>query len=371
MSCNLLQILIISPEPWNAHFVSKHHYAISLAKMEIKVYYLDPPDDSVGAIQINKTNHDNLYNIIAPKVASGLRFYPRFLRKWIEARWLKKLEKQIGCSFDVIWLFENSRFYNMEFASKRLKIYHQVDLNQNFHIKEAASSADICFCTTDFIKKELVQFNDKVYKIHHGTAINAIKKELPNHKIKCFSRLNSNVSLIGNLNIPFLNITIIQELVKQYPEVMFHFVGDYSEKSKLFENCKEFTNIVWWGRVESNFIPEVLLKSDVLLLIYKASNEFERMQLASPHKVMEYLASGKTIVATYTAEYKNKPGLLEMANGDDEFINTFDKVINNLQIYNSEEKQKMRKSFAMDNTYEKQLSRILVYLKNHQLIDTE
>lgn len=370
MSCNLLQILIISPEPWNAHFVSKHHYAISLAKMEIKVYYLDPPDDSVGAIQINKTNHDNLYNIIAPKVASGLRFYPRFLRKWKEARWLKKLEKQIGYSFDVIWLFENSRFYDLGFAGDRLKIYHQVDLNQNFHIKEAASSADICFCTTDFIKQELVHFNDKVYKIHHGVANKTKRSKLSEKQITNFSKSKINVSLIGNLDIRFLDNTIIQKIVKQHPNVIFHFVGNYNFGSEVYKTCSSYNNITWWGKVESELIPAILSECGIHLLIYKAEKKSDTMQLASPHKIMEYLASGKVIVATYTDEYKDKPGLLEMTQEKEEFIATFKKVVNNLKTYNSEENQKMRKSFAQDNTYERQLSRILSHLKSHELIDT-
>ena len=59
----------------------------------------------------------------------------------------------------------------MKFAGDRLKIYHQVDLNQNFHVREAAHRADICFCTTDFIKRDIIPYNDKVYKIHHGVTL--------------------------------------------------------------------------------------------------------------------------------------------------------------------------------------------------------
>ena len=37
-------ILILSPQSWGKMFVSKHHYAIGLAKKGAVVYFLNPPD---------------------------------------------------------------------------------------------------------------------------------------------------------------------------------------------------------------------------------------------------------------------------------------------------------------------------------------
>ena len=74
-------------------------------------------------------------------IVKGLRFYPKKIRNFTEKKWLEKLEDKIGQRFTTVWLFENSRFYDMSFAERRLKIYHQVDLNQNFHVREAASSS--------------------------------------------------------------------------------------------------------------------------------------------------------------------------------------------------------------------------------------
>ncbi len=38
-------ILIISPQAWGKMFLSKHHYAIELAKLGNEVYFLNPPDN--------------------------------------------------------------------------------------------------------------------------------------------------------------------------------------------------------------------------------------------------------------------------------------------------------------------------------------
>ena len=45
-------ILIISPESWDEHSVSKHHYAMTLAARGSSVFFLNPPDDALNGIHI-------------------------------------------------------------------------------------------------------------------------------------------------------------------------------------------------------------------------------------------------------------------------------------------------------------------------------
>jgi len=294
--------------------------------------------------------------VLSPQVASGLRFYPGFLRRWLEARWLKQLEKLTNVKIDVIWLFENSRFFDMSFAGNRLKIYHQVDLNQDFQVETAAKAADICFTTTDFITQKLQPYNPLVYKIHHGVSISASVQELPADLAKNFSSTEVQVGYIGNLDIAYLDVPLLSGLVKTFPEVTFHFVGGYSKEGKLYQACANDSNVVWWGQVDSSSIPAVLKRCDILLVTYLAE-EFKE-QLASPHKMMEYLASGKTIVATYTDEYKDKRHLLEMVDSSSDFPDRFAKVVAQLDLYNSVEKQASRVEYAFANSYDRQLDKI-------------
>ena len=83
---------------------------------------------------------------------------------------------------------------------------------------------------------------------------------------------------------------------------------------------------------------------------------------------MEYLASGKVTVSTYTDEYKDKRDLLEMVDDSKEYVRKFEKVIENLDFYNSDEKQEERITFAKNNSYEKQFEKISrLYLKQYNL----
>ncbi len=360
---NNKQILIISPEQWKWQHVSKHHYAITLASKGFKVYFLNPPISTLNQVKMLDTQYQNLYEIEAPQVTKGLRLYPKRLRNFMEKAWLKKLEKNIGTKFDIIWLFENSRFYDLNFAEDRLKIYHQVDSNQNFHIKEASSSADICFCVTDFIKRDLLPYNQKVFKITHGINFTNQKSSLSKTQEDRFNHNSINVAYIGNLDMIYINEDILYKLTTKYSNITFHFIGSYSPQGTLYKICKEMKNIIWWGRVESTLIPTILEKIDISLLAYRV-DEY-REQLANSHKILEYLYSGKVTIATYTDEYKDKRHLLEMLDDSDKYLQKFDEVVKNLDFYNSKEKQQERILYAEDSSYEKQLEKVLLLIRKY------
>ncbi len=48
-------ILLISPESWGKSFVSKHHYAVELAKKGNIVYFLNPPSDTNQSLKLKRT----------------------------------------------------------------------------------------------------------------------------------------------------------------------------------------------------------------------------------------------------------------------------------------------------------------------------
>jgi glycosyltransferase involved in cell wall biosynthesis len=362
----LSNILLISPEHWAAHTVSKHHYAMTLAARGAKVFFLNPPDDSLSGIIIQQADgQDDLFIVSSPKVARGLRFYPSFLRRWLENRWLQRLEKLAGLKILTIWLFENSRFFDMRFAGKRLKIYHQVDQNQEFNPEKAASTADICFCVTDFIRQKLLMFNPSVYKINHGLATMPNPTPLTEAQLNRFNLKVPHAVYIGNLEMEYLDVELLAQLARRFSGVQFHFIGDFRNDGRLRVQTGALSNVVWWGKINYMLIPAILDCADILLVAYKASSYKD---VANSHKMMEYLACGKTIVATYTDEYKDKRHLLEMVDDSGNYLAAFERVVSNLAEYNSPEHQAERKAFARANTYEKQLDRIIELLKQHHLL---
>jgi hypothetical protein len=357
-------ILIVSPEFWSDHCVSKHHYAVTLA-INFFVFFLNPPIENVKHIDIKKSSVERLYLISFGGIARGLRFFPSFVRQYFERNFLYDIEKKTGKRIDIVWLFENSRFFDMRFAEDRIKIYHQVDLNQNFNLQVAASTADICFCTTNFIKNKILKFNKNTYKIDHGVTPFEERSLMPFEYSGKFKSNRINVVYVGNLQMEYLDNELLMQLVCKFKNVHFHFVGWYTKDCLLWKMTDGLSNITWWGKVDYHFIPNMLEKFDVLLVVYKEKHYKDQ---ANPHKIMEYLLSGKVIVATYTDEYKDKRHLLEMVDNSSDYINVFERVVNNLSEYNSEERQFERNLFAESNTYDKQIDKIFSLLRKHNLL---
>lgn len=349
-------VLIISPEPWETNQVSKHHYARTLARRGHTVLFLDPPGPAGSALSIDKANGEAGEILLArgPRVAPGLRFMPRFLRRALERRWLERLESMAGVHIDIVWLFENSRFYDMSFAGNRLKIYHQVDLNQDRHVAAAAASADIAFAVSDIILDRIVRHATNVHKIPHGVlgVESGVKGDWPRIRPERVA-----AACIGNLDIAYLDARICREVVCGSPEVDFHFIGSYSETGALHQSLHAMPNAFFPGRLPSRDLPAVLNKMDVTMIVYDTIHH--RDQVANPHKLMEYLASGKVTVATFMDEYQSlADGLIVMVNQPADYPAAFRAVIANLDHWNSPELRAARIAYALDNTYDRQIDRI-------------
>jgi hypothetical protein len=95
---------------------------------------------------------------------------------------------------------------------------------------------------------------------------------------------------------------------------------------------------------------------DIFLLCYSGDKNVAEM--ANPHKMLEYLSTGKAVVSHYVDEYIGYPDLIEMVESNRELPVKFKEVVRKIEYYNSPIKSEARKVFAFQNTYMKQLDRI-------------
>lgn len=348
-------ILIISPEPWSENHVSKHHYAIELAKQGNSVFYLNPPKTSGATLFQALGNQTNLKIINYTSGIMGLRFFPRFLARILMTWEVAKLQSICGVQFDIVWSFDNSRFFDLEaFGKNILKIAHIMDFNMDFQLEPHAQSADICFGVTQGIVNKLLRANSNSHFINHGFAGGADSQQNLDGKVRAV--------YTGNLLIPYLNWDLIKKLVQGNRDVEFTFLGNFQRDKLTPEGLRD--NIDWlnsqencklMGQVAATSLESHYANADILLLFYDHIRHPK--QVANSHKILEYLGSGKVVMANFTKEYEGLE-LLLMSDSDEEYLELFSKVKIDIEKYNDEEQMKRRMDFANANSYMRQLERI-------------
>lgn len=351
-------ILLISPEPWDHIFVSKHHYAVNLAERGNRVYYLGPPSKEWV---LAKTGLENVFLLRYTGFPKGIRYYPSFLQQLIFLYVFKRLELTCSAQFDVVWSFDNSVFFDFSFLpASTLKISHIVDFNQNFQTRRAATTADLCLCTTERIKVNLKRFNLNTFKIGHGFNTRASLKA----EVLVRRRHQRLIAVYaGNLSIPYIDWSLLWQVVERNPDVDFIFLGpnstalpEDSSMSIAKRKVLKRSNTTFPGKVDFSELEGYYQLSDVLLVAYM--ERYQDGQVANPHKMMEYLGSGKVIVATKTSEYEGLYPHIVMSERNSEWPQLFQKVKEQLEYYNSIELQDRRVAIARANTYEKQIEKI-------------
>jgi len=365
-------ILILSPEKWGDMHISKHNYAIELSKNN-RVFFFNPPVRQIGLTTTISIHNDynNLhivnYKLFSPYV---LKFHLRLIFNYLFNLKIKSILRKIKTKPDVIWSFDLGLFPDLNLFNARYKIFHPVDV---FNIKDKylpIKSADLIISVADKILENIPVNKTKII-INHGLSGTYLEKAklLSKKKITIQKKNKINVGYIGNLLNSTLDSKIFNEIIKQNPDIEFHLWGSYSsetanlggelnEMNKCFiDFIQKANNVILYGNTNPKKIIEDIDKIDVFILIYKYPNgDTDRI---NAHKILECLSTGKVVVCTQISYYKNFTDLIPMTfEKNEDFPALFQKVITNLEYYNSPELQKKRIEYALDNTYEKQIERI-------------
>ena len=236
-----------------------------------------------------------------------------------------------------------------------MKIYFQVDQNQDFHPEIAARTADIVFAINDEILGIVKPFNKNSFKISHsfqGNLSEQAQQLLAGKYIYSRAVDRLQVMYVGNLDNEYIDFDLFQEVISGHPEADFLLVGPYDQEGEMYGRIQKYSNAKFLGQVDSKKIPELLSSADMLMLIYGRNFTF------SSHKLLEYLGSGKAIASTYMSEFAQEKSLVCMSVNHEDYEKVFADTLNNLEELNRPEKMKARIRYALDCTYPNQLDKI-------------
>lgn len=369
-------IFIISYENWGPMLMSKHHYAIELARAGNKVYFINHPDRRKtlkrGEIKISDVQPERIHvvhhRLILPYF---LKFRFNALFNFFTRIHINKIIKKTGQYPDVVWSFDTGNTLPLKyFIKSKWRILMPVD-GPYGHKDEirSAKKADVIISVTARILNVFSNVNVPKLLVNHGVA-NVFLEQIDCKPVDDRIRVGYSGSLIRN----DLDTDTFLKIIDRYDDIIFEFWGEHNFKKSnihlpqdvhnntlnFIETLKAKKNVVLHGPVSSEHLAAGLVRMSILLICYNIKND------QNHHKVLEYLGTGKVIVSNYMSSYAEEdPDLVYMDRSEDgrsELAGIFDAVVSQLSSFNSAEKQRKRKDFAKKFSYANNVRRIDEFL---------
>ncbi len=366
-------ILILSPQAWGKMFLSKHHYAIELAKLGNVVYFLNPPAQTPAnlkkSIEIKYSHvHPNLF-LIDHRLyfPYWLKFKFFFAFHWLMKFQVKRILKKIERPIDIIWSYDIGNFYPFGFFNRdALRIFHPVDEPLNLPAIEAAEGAEIIFSVTEEILSKYSKYDVPKHLIRHGLAGDFV--DLP---LNATVNKPLHIGYSGNLSRNDIDRETLVKIIEENRNCIFEFWGSFtadqsniggaldSETEDFIARLRSNSNVVLHGVVPTAELAIAINRMQAFLICYDVQRD--QSKGTNSHKVMEYLSTGKVIISSNLTSYEKHPELVQMVpdrNHNHSLPLLFKQIINQLDEYNSIPQQEQRKEYARENSYANQVFRI-------------
>ena len=313
-----MKVLLISPQHWGIMRVSKHHYAIELAKMGHKVFFLEPTEASWkwnrSGFEIVNSDTKGV-QLVRQKIniPYNLKFHAKGLFDWFIKKHIQKLEKHLG-PFDLVWSFDLTNAMPLKFFSKESKkIFFAADWPQVSDAVKAADGADLLVSVAQEILDQYpTKPLTKKLLIDHGVAecfIEAGKQPF----VKTDEIIRIGMS--GNFLRPDIDRPVLLDIIKNFNNIIFECFGSYeyinsniggeldSETSKFINELRESPNVILHGMLHPESLALELRRMDIFLICYDLTRDYSKG--TNYHKVMEFLCYRRPIVSNYVSRYKN------------------------------------------------------------------
>lgn len=357
------RILVVSPEPWGSQRVSKHHYAQAACDAGARVYFLGPRYSD--SIRVAAQNGDTPTLVSAPRPLRGMRFLPERLCAQAEARYLQRIATACGGRFDLLWNFDLYRFRHLtERTGALYRLLHVMDLPRPSDLRRPAQLADGIILISDRMREHVQASDAHVMQLPHGLST---KRQDMSHPPELPP--GTKMGYLGNLAIPYLDLAPLVQIAERYPQHWLYLMGPMGgdlggnkpADAALWERLTTLPNVVLTGPIPFDRIDVWLRAMDLLLISYDTV-KYPR-ETAHPHKVLEYLRSGRTILASHMMDMMHVRDHITMMEPSLPISAAIDQVLAELPKTNAADKQQARMEFARSMGYDQLLDRIARFIQ--------
>jgi hypothetical protein len=321
--------LIISPESWGKMRISKHHYAIELAKNGYEVFFLEPlvADWRVRSrrFDCSGSNFQGLH-VVSQSISFpyNVKFHLQIVYSFLMRYHIRSLEREFG-PFDLVWSYDLNDSIPLRFFSSGIKkIFFAADWPQSQSFVRASEGADLIVSVAkEILELYLPEGDAGRLLLQHGVApcfIEAAK--LPFNP----SSDRIKVGMTGNLLRPDIDRVVLLQIISTHHSIDFELYGpfssgqsnlgcDFDEETELFiEKLRSNTNVTLHGVVTPEELAMELREIDVFLICYDASRD--QSKATNYHKVTEFLAYGRPIIANRISAHIGNSMVIQTANAN-------------------------------------------------------
>ena len=303
-------IFIISSDRWGTMKVSKHHYALELADMNCRVFFIEPPKLTYTGIDIRQCPDHPMISIVNYKpMFRGKRFLPAFLFSFLLKQQVKALLKKIDEKPDVVWSFQGYLFENLGWFGAPVNIFFAAD---QFYYKELPPevySASLLLGVSDTIFDRLKTSGRPAFQINHGLQKSFVDgaQILLKQGVSISAGKEMVAGYSGNLRMEALDRKTMMQVIGENPGIKFIFWGSYKpqdlnlggvqdEDTDTFISFLEVQpNVDLRGVVSSEQLQIQMKEVDFFWLCWKIGLN-SMWDGSNSHKILEYLSTGRPVV---------------------------------------------------------------------------
>lgn len=359
--------------------VSKHHYALELARQNCLVYFIEPPQLSTKGIEIKPcADHSRIQLVSYKPVFRAKRFLPAFVFRFLLYRQVQLLLKKINRRPDAVWCFQGYLFENLRWFKAPVNLFFAADQFYYSELPSEIYSADHSFAVSDTIYERMKKSGRSVYMIGHGVQqrFADMAERLLNREFSVPAGKKITAGYVGNLRMEALDRETMMRVVEENPGVHFIFWGSYqsndlnlggvenSETDRFIRFLEEKCNVDLRGAVSGEMLQEQMEEADLFWLCWKIGVN-SLWDGSNSHKLLEYLSTGKPVVAHHVSSYKDSDLLYMLPVKENSgYCDLFRQTVEVVRKGEDDQKISKRLQTAVQSSYKKKLELIEELISN-------
>lgn len=356
-------IYILSPEPFGGNLLSKHHYAIELARRN-HVYLICYKKNMQEKFLLREVR-PGIQEICFRNSFRFIYHLPSFIcRQWF-AYEIKNIIRSIGEPPDVVISFFPYFFWWLKDFGARVCLFGLYDYIP--HIPRRAY--EILAQCSDI----LFSVSQPIADYYHIRNVKLINHAVPAHfftdppEMPASPKEFYRIGYLGNVGSSLLDLTLIEELVNKFSSHHFYFIGPVGSSNISAGNeenagkLRQYANVFLIPEKSGEELKRCMREIDVWICPY---HNRDLLRTSNSLKIIFYLATGRPVVSSRIAYYDAYPSSIVMqASTHDEFICFLQEVLEHYSHWMSNDLVMKRINIAKESTYEKNVERINAWIE--------